>query len=106
MPAKRSIVEWWTGTLANNVLTPKRGCLRKVIEMKTLDEKSTNEPQRAMTANIGDRLMLFGPSIDQIATAEVRSIKVEGYASRLFVSVGCGAVNDGPVHILKIKAAS
>lgn len=103
----RIVHDWFTGVLRGNTLVPARGCTHKVVELgETIEEKSLREPQRYLTANIGDRLMLFGESLDQIQIVTVTSIRVDGWKSELVVSRGVGAVNDGNVHVHKIKAAA
>lgn len=105
--AKKSVREWFVAELKAGVLTPRRGCTRVVAEIgETIEEKSTREPQRTLTANIGDRLILCGVGVDQIQSAEVRAIKADGYRAQIFVSLGYGAVNDGVVHVLKAGKAA
>lgn len=102
MRAKRSIREWFTAELRGNTLVPRRGCTRVVVTLaEEIEESSTRESHRSLMANIGDRLILCGPSINQIALAEVTSVVVDGWRASLIVSLGAGGVNDGTVHVLK-----
>lgn len=105
--SKKCVREWFVGELRNGVLTPKRGCTRVVVRVGAdIDETSHREPHRVLTANIGDRLILCGANVDQLQSAEVRRVEIDGWSSRLHLSLGYGAVNDGTVHILKAGKAA
>ena len=97
MTRKRIVFEWWKALLAGNTLTPRRGCLR-VVERMTGERSETKEPHRCLTANVGDRLMLFGG--EDIAIVGVRWIKLG--PDRFFVERRTGAVNDGAVRVLRL----
>jgi hypothetical protein len=100
---KRCIHEWYTATLSGSRLVPARGCLRKVVTLgETITETATNENHRQLMVNVGDRLMLFGASVDQIQIAEVTAIRVDGWRAELLLSLGVGGVNDGAVHVHKL----
>ena len=98
--SRRCILEWFGATLAGNRLTPRQGCTRKVTEVSTGEETTTREPHRVLMANVDDRLMLFGPSLDQIAIVRVKWIKAEQWSSVFFIEHGIGGVNDGDVRVL------
>lgn len=98
--ARRCILEWFGATLAGNTITPRQGCTRKVVDIKTGDETQTREVHRVLMANVDDRLMVFGPSLDQIAIVRVKWVRVDGYKSVFFVENGVGGVNDGDVRVL------
>jgi hypothetical protein len=101
---KRNVVEWWTATLKDGLLVPARGCTRIITFVESDERKEVRESHRVLTANIGDRFLVCGPSIDQIATLHVKSVRVEGWSSYFYVSHGAGAVNDGVVQLMKLKA--
>jgi hypothetical protein len=102
--SKRCIREWFAAELSGSILTPRRGCTRVVAEVaEQISEKSTRESWRTLTANIGDRLLLFGASVDQIQSVEIRSIRRD-YS--FVVSRGYGGVNDGAVHVLRAGRAA
>lgn len=104
---KKSVREWFTATLRGDVLTPARGCTRIVVTIgDKIDETCTREPHRQLTANVGDKLLLCGASTGEIQIAIVRAIQVEGWKARLFLTPSFGAVNDGPVQVMKTKLGS
>jgi hypothetical protein len=108
--ARKVVHEFWSGDLRGNSFRPTRGCLRKIVELggKGGDlwssERVSNENHRSLTANIGDRFLAFGASIDEIQILEVMSIKLDGYRAEFVVSRGIGAVNDGAVKLHKLAA--
>lgn len=107
MKAKKSVHEFFNAVLAGNTLIAKRGCKRRVATIaEDIDVKITPESHRVFIANVGDKLMLHGSSAEQIAIAEVRSVKLDGYKQTYFVSLGVGAVNDGHVQVMKIARAA
>lgn len=104
---KRLIREWWTARLEGSLLVPARGCTRVVVKIDSeIEESSTREPQRVLTANIGDRLMVFGAGLDEVLLLEVSSVHVEGWSSRLLVVPLAGAANDGAVSLLKVRRSA
>lgn len=102
---KRLIQEGWKATLTGNLLVPRRGCWRKVKTVGLDDEVVTHEPQRWLSLKVGDRLHLHGPSLDQIQSAEVTAVRVDGWKTTYFLSRGAGGVSDGDVWCCPLRRA-
>lgn len=98
-PPRQVVTEWWHATLKGDVLTPQRGCLRKVS--RGGEESSTREPDRRFMANRGDRLILFGATLDEIQSATVLAIKQEGYREQLVVSLGYGELRSSDLWLIR-----
>lgn len=99
---KRLIVEAFRAVLSGDTLVPRRGCTRKTKTVGLDDEVMTKEPGRILCANVDDRLMLTGASIDQIAIVRIKWVRVEGWTTTYFVEHGVGGVNDGEVWAMRI----
>jgi hypothetical protein len=110
---KRATREWFSAAIRiendNAVLLPRRGCTRIVLEIwpEEIVEKSTREPQRALTANIGDRLIVCGDTVDETQLVEVTRIDVDGWSARLHVRLGAGGpIRSASVNVIKAGRAA
>lgn len=112
--AKRVVFEWFQAAIRQldkqAVLQPIRGCTRRVVELgEEIVEKTTNEPGRQLMVNVGDHLILCGPTVDEVQGAEVRWIEAKGYRVTLHVSLGYGgpiARSTTSVHLLKTRKSA
>lgn len=103
MRSKRAVSEWFSAVLRGNLLTPARGCLRRVFTIADeITETATKESHRFLTANMGDRLLLCGSAADDIAIVEVKRIVIDGWKSLFHVRRRAGSTPDGFVHVLRL----
>ena len=91
---KRSARSWFKAAVAQllgdrAILVPRRGCQRVVVEIgEHIVERVTREPHRLLVANVGDKLLVCGPTIAETIGATVLRVEQEGYVERLHVALG------------------
>ena len=88
---------WWTATLRCSRLTFHRGSRLVTVDRETFVSSELVESWRSLYANIGDRLMLFGPG-DDLALVEVVAMTRSDAAT---VRVLTDELRDGAVQLLK-----
>jgi hypothetical protein len=86
----------------------KRGCYRLTIDSIGDEVSDVFEPQAALWANIGDEIMLLGPSVDDdaIAIAEIVHVGSDGRSFGVRMvrhTMATGAVWIWPMQGLKEK---
>lgn len=106
MRVKRCVREWFKAAILllgdHAILSPLRGCTRVVVELgETIEESSTRESHRQLMVNIGDQLILCGAALDEIQSAEVTSISIDGWKAKIRVSLGYGEIRSPIVSILR-----
>jgi hypothetical protein len=85
------------------ILSPKRGCRVVTIEIgpDSITETVANDRSAVLRADIGDHLLLVGAGVDEVQDAEVLRVELDGFAERLHVRLGYGALaaNTNAVHV-------
>jgi hypothetical protein len=112
---KRSIRQWFTAAIAATgpfaLVSPQRGGRRVVVELgEEMVEKVFFEPFARLAVNIGDHLILCGPTIEETQGATVKRIQRDGDDEKLHVTLGYGgplAPTTTTVHVMRgIRATS
>jgi hypothetical protein len=62
----------------------------------------TKEPQRALVANIGDKLILAGPTIEETVVARVETVYPDGESMYVAITSGELAPSTKRVHVMKV----
>lgn len=101
---------WFTGTLEHDELHARRARLRidRGARRQKIDEEGNvisdlDERGAVLSANIGDRIMVFGPAIDEIATADVVTVYPSG--DKVYIAIKAGEIlpTTTSVKLLKLK---
>lgn len=105
---KRSIRRWFTADLEQagglSVLVPSRGCRVVTVEIGAdeVTEQVSTDADAVLWANIGDRLILCGRSVDETQAATVLRIEHVAGIERLHLHLGYGGpVTSAVVHVLQ-----
>lgn len=106
-PKPACVFEWFVGTLSGSALELVAGCDRVAITHVGDEriEERTRDPRRRLVANIGDCLILCGPSVAETVGAKVLRVEQDGYRERLHLRLSEPIANSR-VHVLKVRNPS
>lgn len=82
-------------------LTPVRGAVRRLLERDGSMRSEINEAHAVLWANIGDTLIVAGPTIDETAIVEVIAVLAGGNSLRVQLRHGQIAPTTTGAHVLR-----
>lgn len=96
----------WSAELAtvggHRVMTPRRGAWSCTIDKQGNVVEDARDDHATLRINVGDRLFLFGPAVEQISMAVVVGVMPDGESYRLTTTTHCiAAAPDGDVLVMR-----
>lgn len=85
------------------VITPARGCHVRRTDADGEVIGDSFEPQTSLFLNIGDRVIVCGPSIEEIAAVTVLAVSRDAVSVYARISHGTFAETTTRVHLLPVK---